>query len=80
MVINSIYQKCNTTGMKEMTQGVNTVSEEKKAKDPETELTAQKEDRQEHVVSRPLSEAGVLRRGRKSIVSSPLRGPNILAR
>lgn len=80
MEIDSIYQKRKAMGMKEVTQGVDTENGEKKAKDPEKELTTQEEDRQERAGLRPLSEAGVLRRGRKSIVSSLLRGQDILAR
>lgn len=44
MVINSIYKKCKAMGMKAMTQGVNTDSEEKRAKDLEKELAAKKEN------------------------------------
>lgn len=78
MEIDSIYQKRKAMGMKEVTQGVDTENGEKKGKDPEKELTTQEEDRQERAGPRLLSEAGVLRRGRKSIVSSLLRGQDIL--
>lgn len=47
MEIDSIYQKRKAMGMKEVTQGVDTENGEKKAKDPEKELTTQEEDRQE---------------------------------